>query len=484
MLALTVVVGAVLRIRQYLFMRSFWFDELFLASNVRDLSLIGLTRQLRFRQAAPVGFLWSAKASVAAFGQSELAYRLIPLAAGILTVVCVALVARRVFRLSAAIAAAGMIALAGESIRYSSEFKQYTTEAAVAAALLLVATYCLGRTLADEPRRPVVLAVVGGLALTSSVSAIFLLAGIAVVLVIQTVRSRRYERYLAAACVALTWAATATVMYLASWSRNAQNKSLHNYWAAYFGPAPWAHPSWYLSAWSEMINTQVAISWSWAAFGLTVGGFVWLARRSSPLATIAVIAVLSTMVGSWAGVYPFNGRLLLFLVPVVCVLFGAVVDAVGALFGRLHATHGRLAAGACALVLVSGSIPTAAATYRHPYQSEEMRQALTALRPQFRPADRLFVSDSAALGFEFYRDRTGFGDVRTVPAKPSPDRLPGFLRQIDALGRGRVWLLFSRVHADNAYANEARYIARHVHGKILRTIRREGVVAIEIEQST
>ena len=481
-IVLTVVLGAALRLRQYFFARSFWYDELFIASNVRERGFVGLTRKLSFSQAAPLGFLWSAKASTEAFGQSELAYRLVPVVAGILTVVCVALVARRAFTPAAAIAATATIAVAGQSIRYSSEFKQYSMEAAVAAGLLLVASHCVGHTLSERPRRPALLAVAGALALTCSISAVFVLAGIAIVLVVEVVRSRSYAHYLSALWIALTWAAAAAVMYLVSWSKDARNTGLHDYWKPYFGPAPWLHPSWYVSSWTTMIKSQLAISWSWAALALTVVGLASLGRHAPALATIAVVTVLSTWVASWAGVYPVDGRLLLFLVPTVCLLLGAAVDA----FVRLVVAHPPqprfLVACLGAVALASGSIDTAVATARHPFQLEETRQALEALRPRFRPGDRLFVTDQAALGFLFYRDRTGFASVQEVLGRVKPDRVPAYLREIRALGPGRTWILFGRVRAGSAYEREALYIPKHVKGRIIATIRETGVWAVEVEQ--
>jgi hypothetical protein len=493
-LALTVALGVVLRLRQYLHARSLWFDELFLATNVRDRGMVGLTKQLSLSQAAPLGFLWSAKLSIVAFGQHELAYRLVPVASGIASVVLVALVARRLFTPPAALAAVAVIALAGQSILKSSEFKQYTLEAAVAALLLLTASYCIGSTMSDDLRHPELLAVIGALGLVCAVSAAFVLGGIAVVLVAQTVRSRRYERYVTLAVIGLSWAATAAVMYVVSWSNDAHNPKLHGYWKAYFGPAPWAHPGWYVSSWNEMIGHQVAISWSAAAIGLTVAGVTRLAFRAPAIATIAVVTVLCTVTASWAGLYPFNGRLLLFLVPIVCLFLGAVVDAVVDAVARLPGTRsamiGSLVGLACAVGLVSGSIGTARATFDHPFEYEETRQVLEALRPRFRPGERLVVADSAALAFGFYRDRTGFADVPIVLQAPGDDRIPNFLRQVDRLGPGLTWILFDRLHPgpdiqnpDTVRNREAIYFSTHIRGRIVGSIRATGAWAVEIDQT-
>src|SRR5688572_255442 len=63
--------GVALRLRQYLFNRSLWVDEVKVALNVIDRN-VGelLTLPLANNQSAPPGFLLSARAAVVAFGPS------------------------------------------------------------------------------------------------------------------------------------------------------------------------------------------------------------------------------------------------------------------------------------------------------------------------------------------------------------------------------------------------------------------------------
>ena len=60
-----VILGVALRFRQYLFNRSFWFDEASLALNVvdRDLTTL-LTERLAYPQTVPPGFLVAVRAMV------------------------------------------------------------------------------------------------------------------------------------------------------------------------------------------------------------------------------------------------------------------------------------------------------------------------------------------------------------------------------------------------------------------------------------
>ncbi|MGH9098260.1 MAG: glycosyltransferase family 39 protein, partial [Acidimicrobiales bacterium] len=82
-----VAVGVGLRIRQFAFRRSLWTDEASLAFNILHRGYGGLTRPLDVVQGAPIGFLWMEKTATELFGTSEYALRLVPLIAGLVSVV-------------------------------------------------------------------------------------------------------------------------------------------------------------------------------------------------------------------------------------------------------------------------------------------------------------------------------------------------------------------------------------------------------------
>ena len=78
-----VLLGSLLRLRQYLLNRSLWGDEASLAINLVTRNFSGLTQLLDYHQAAPVGFLFIEKLSILIFGNHDYVMRLFPLVAGI-----------------------------------------------------------------------------------------------------------------------------------------------------------------------------------------------------------------------------------------------------------------------------------------------------------------------------------------------------------------------------------------------------------------
>ena len=69
--ALVFLVAIALRLRQYLYGRSLWVDEAFLALNIAERSFTELARPLGWDQTAPILFLWMERASVLLFGTHE-----------------------------------------------------------------------------------------------------------------------------------------------------------------------------------------------------------------------------------------------------------------------------------------------------------------------------------------------------------------------------------------------------------------------------
>lgn len=91
-----VAFGAAVRIRAWWAGRSFWLDEVSLASATVGRSYAALAHPLTRGQAAPVGWLWTEHTVALAVGFGERTMRMLPLFFGCAGLVLVALLARRV----------------------------------------------------------------------------------------------------------------------------------------------------------------------------------------------------------------------------------------------------------------------------------------------------------------------------------------------------------------------------------------------------
>lgn len=123
--------GIVFRLRMYLEQRSLWLDEVFIAVNFRDRTLIELLSiPLAHGQSAPPGFIVLVWASMTTLGKHELALRLVPLLFGIATLFIARAAANKLFSGNLArLMFVGIIAFSPVLIYYSQELKQYVVDA-------------------------------------------------------------------------------------------------------------------------------------------------------------------------------------------------------------------------------------------------------------------------------------------------------------------------------------------------------------------
>ena len=130
--------GCLLRLAQYLFDRSLWLDETFIALNILERGYRGLLGALDYNQGAPVGFLFLTKSLVLALGSSEYVLRLVPLAAGIASLFLFDRLCRVLLSDRSRLVAVSLLAVCDPLIYYASEVKQYASDVALALVLLVL----------------------------------------------------------------------------------------------------------------------------------------------------------------------------------------------------------------------------------------------------------------------------------------------------------------------------------------------------------
>lgn len=466
-----VAVGVVLRVARYAHDRSLWGDEARLALNIKDRSVTGLFHPLDYVQAAPTGFLVAEKAVVGLFGDSEYALRLVPLLAGIGSLVLFVPLARRLLPARAALVAIVLYAVVEPLIYYSSEVKQYSVDAFATVALLLIAVPALEKR-ELSPRRALALLVAATAAVWFSHPSAFVVAGIWGALVVARVRTPG-RQFVVPAVLGAVWLVSFGIAYSLV-LRNAHRVSqalglgaestpgvggvLRDGWHAFAYPAGFAY-------------TTTAL----AATFTCVGAFV-LARRNWRTFAPLALTILVAMLGASAGRYPFYDRFLLFAVPIVLLAVAAGLEPLArSPSGAVRATW------LVALVLLAAyPIGEAAAHLKSPPPHEEIKPVLARIADAWNGSDALYVSTVAQFPLRYYAEcndcgvldrpsRAGFRSF-VLARRGGPQALRSSLPRLEVghvdwgtpastyisdfellRGRPRVWFLFSSTW-DNAEA--------------------------------
>ncbi len=439
---LVIAVGALLRVAQYVAGRSLWLDEAKLALNIVNRSYVHLLRPLEYDQGAPLGFLFLEKLAVQLFGPGELALRLLPLLSGLLALALAYPAARQFVGPRAALIALAMFAVLDNPIYYSSEVKQYSSDMAVTMVILLFAKLVEQKGFSD--RLLIYFALVGSLLVWVSHPAIFVLVGVGLALGVEKVLTRSWDQCrrlgIGSGVILLSFAGS----YLISLSGLVGNQSLVTDWNAAFFPFPprsLADWRWPIDVFFRVFDDPVGLALpGLGAAALIIGvGSLWFGDRAKVL--VLSFPVLVALLASALHVYPFSGRLLLFLVPIVLILMAEGVCQIRGNSPEMAWLSPVIIAG---LLLFHPTL-SAAKHLAVPRTAEEISPVLEYMSKHRQNGDIVYVYYSAQYALAYYSERYRVGDV--VIGMQSRDQPSAYLNELDRLrGNQRVWILFSHVY--------------------------------------
>lgn len=441
-----IVAGSTLRLWQYGANGSLWVDELalvrgILAADLREL----LTTPLLHNQVAPKGFLLVEKLAVSAFGPSEYALRLFPLLCSLISLVAFVRLSARLFGGVGTLAASALFATATPLVASAASVKQYSAEVCVAVLLWQLAYGLSTRTV--TPRRA---ALFGALLVWFSNPAALMAVALGAALLLwpgsgSNEGDRRRELVPVLAC---WWASSlaATVATFAT-TTHATRDYMRWFWAGGFAPsapADFLKTLWPLERISSVFGQGQVFGGmgypSPAAYAaLVLVGVAWLWRRDKCKAALLTAPLFFTLAAAVVRQYPFNDRLVHFLLPGLLLAIAAAVECVRKLMWRRSRVLGTLAV---ALLLLPAVSPLAATP--PPYYTEPVKPVLAYLRERRQPGDAIYIYYGAALAVTFYAPRYDLRREEYAVGGCHRGESRLYLQELDTLrGRPRVWVLLT-----------------------------------------
>jgi hypothetical protein len=438
---MTIGLGILLRVAQYLANRSLWVDEAFVALDVVQLSIPEfLQATLRTGVTAPLGFLVLVELAVQALGPSEYVLRLFPLVCGIASLPLFYWVARHYISPKAVPIALGLFAISEWLIYQASELKPYSSDVAIGLLLYSVTIYVQAKKLTLS--RMALLIVLGAVAVWFSYPAVFILAGVGGSLILFCIAERDWAKVARLLVVVVFWVSSFVVNYV-FYSRSFSDHELN---VAYFGSSALPFPPLSVSDLTQTIRIFFArferpggfALPGIAAFAFLVGCFSMLSRKRG-----AVLILLSPLfvaaVASGLGKYPFVARLLLFAVPFVLLFVAEGVQKVVAVTKREGALIGIV------LVALLFYHPLYQASYHliTPRTNEEIRPVVGYLAEHKLDTDVLYLYHASEYAFRYYTEVYGFDNGDYILGAVADDWAEIIDDMSKLRGNERVWLLFS-----------------------------------------
>jgi hypothetical protein len=458
----TCLIGFVLRLYFYGINRSLWLDEAMLALNLVNRSFLDLLKPLDYNQGAPVGYLILQKAVVSLLGSRDYTLRLIPLLAGLASIPLMYSVSKQYSRGLAPFISLGLFAMSAKLVYYSSELKQYSTDIMVTLLLLSITPKCLEDKV--NPRVFVALGIMGILAIWISHPALFIFVGIVLTLGITFAKQRNLYRLLWLIGIGGVWTTNLILVYVISLRALASNNKLLNYWSGHFAPLPpWSNLVWYYNALVDMLINFAALPVNPITIGLLIIGIFSYALRRWQLMSMLITPCLLTLIASAFRKYPFNGRLLLFVSPLVLLVVAEGVERIRMVLMRVNRPLSLIVSISLCIYICYTPIIGAYTNIQVPPMVEHIKPVMSYISKNHQRNDVIYIYYCARPAFEFYAPLYEFDGIDYVFGVSSQNDPGKYLQNMNALkGNQRIWFLFSH-NCSWCRVNEERFFLEHLN---------------------
>lgn len=473
---IVIAVGIMLRVAQFLYNRSLTEGEAALALNIIERSYIDLLKPLDYFQAAPAGFLIVQRYCVNVLGTTEYALRLFPLIAGIIALFFFYHCAKKILTKEAIPVALILFAVGDHLVYFSSEVKQYSSDVLF---VLLILTVCIATWKNKQILYYLAYGLVGAVVLWFSHPALFLFISGGIVLLVRSIRHKKWSAFVLLCCGGVAAAISFGASYLVSLAPLSKTAVLMDTWHKSFAPFP---PTslrdvyWYGYVLVRMFAFPVGLSQYELILGIAsfVFGVIYIYRSDQKILTMCILSILITLFASALHLYPFEGRLLLFLTPLI-----VLVIAQGIAYMQSKTSTGSPLVG-IALVLILLIHPVLSASYRlvKPRAPEELRPVVEYVDANYQEGDVLYIYYASFNAYQYYAYRSDFEHDYVVGIE-SRDNWEQYYYDLTKLrGNQRVWVIMSHIETWHG-VDEEKLFASYLNmlGKQKDALRASGAVA-------
>lgn len=322
-IAVTILLGAVGRLKQYVARPSYWNDEAAVVINVIQRDWRRLLDRLDYAQAAPPGFLWAERGLYKWLGPSEYSLRLLPLFFSLLALPLYARLAWRTLPPTSACWAVAWLTLFQKILHHGPDVKQYSGDLCISIILLL--TVFGTKQATPAPRRMLVLSLIAAVALWISFPVAFLFGALGLTLLPGCIRSgsRGIIIWLAGGALVL---GSFICLNRAALSHGG-DPSLVEFWHKSFPEFhhPVSVPLWFGREVYGLFGYPFDSFGAFTTALAMIGSVALVKRRRGQLLMVLPIALALAFVAASLHRYPFPGRhrLGIYLVPLAILILGA-----------------------------------------------------------------------------------------------------------------------------------------------------------------
>lgn len=435
--------GILLALIQFFFNRSLWLDEAMLAISIETIPFFDLFKPLKFYQVAPVLFLQTEKLFSTLIPNSELGLRLFPLISYSVALFAFFQIIRILFsNIHIQIITLAFFVFNSTLIYFSNETKQYMTDVMV----LLVVNYLLLKDYQTSRNKHLLLAIFGVFSIFLSNVAVIILFSGGIYWFIQEFRKTKLQVFMR---VFGSWGVAFGVYYFFFIMDHPARSVMLDYWkdANAFLPLNPTHPALYLFLFEKTQIILGVLSNSKSVnlgilFGILVLiGFINLIckRKDKAFLILFLLPIIVHLSLSAFQMYPFDKRLILYMIPNFVVTLGYCFDKLSQVFSN-YLLLSRLRISA---VVLSCFIGFLFFNKGYPMENEELKKSMDFISNNVAIEDKIYIYYGASNAFHYYQ-LIGYlpfdNEIKTGTAHR--ENKPAYVDEILQL-KAQTWLLFS-----------------------------------------
>jgi len=413
---------------------------------------------LPYDQSAPLFFLYLEKLVVRLLGNSEMALRLLPLLAGLFSVIIFAKMVRRLLPYPFAVMALAFFVFNSNLVYFSSEVKQYSFDVLAAVSMSYLTLVLLDNL--GNRKKWIYLSLWGSLFIWFSQPVVFVLAGIWLALLVRLLRKKAAIKNIVFPTIC--WSISFGLFFYLQILPTLENAGLINYHTEYFMPLKfWEVESWrwYVDTFLRILVNPGGFFYKWLAlpFALMGGYAIW--KKASPAHWLLfVIPFMMAFLASGLGLYSTIPRLLLFTGPAISlwVSFGLFY-----FYKKMEKwAFAKWIIGLVAGLLILQTFLDTAIHNMAKFKREEITTALQDIEKNRQPTDELYAYAFTDAALRYYLSAY----PNCTPTIYGQPLYKDWQADFSALKSGqKFWLLFA--HYKNEKGREDKIILNYVNEK-------------------
>ncbi len=401
-------IGVLLAFKNFLFVRSLWYDEAMLALNIVNRSALELLTPLDMCQAAPIGFLLLEKISTTIFGNHDWALRILPFIFYLLAIPIFYLTTFKIFQDKIfSLFSSALFSMSPSMIYFSSEVKQYMSDVLIGLIIILY-TYIFLST--KDPKQKYVYAGIGAAAICFSNVSIIILCAMCTYAIYKISETKRNLSDLAIPI--LTWTITFLIYYINFIHGHPSKDYMQEYWSAAFLPRDILSKGFLISL-ATKLKGLIDVMGFKGYFNIIVFpvliGIFFLARKNIEFLFITILTISISLGLSYFKLYPFFFRLILYLSPFIIILFALGI------YHPLEYLIAKIKWLPNFILFLPLLILGLALSLNLPIQKQEIKHSLDYLNNKISSKDNLLIYRDGHPAFSFYKKNyKNFEKVNTI----------------------------------------------------------------------